>query len=156
MDFQQLHTLLQAERDAVGELADCLEQERQALAELDGPNLETLAAAKQRLLLQMEQLAGERIRLATAAGHDSEHMEAFLASADQDGQLIACWRELLETLRACQHQNRVNGSVIVLGQERLQTALGLLRGQASGPRSTTYQANGRTPTPLDPRALGTA
>lgn len=156
MDFQQVHTLLQAELDSVRQLATCLEQEQQALATLDGPALEAVAASKQQLLLRMEQQAGERTRLATEAGYGTDSMEAFMAASDRQGQLTACWAELLEALRTCQHQNRVNGGVIVLGREQLQTALGLLRGQQTGPRSTTYQANGRTPTPLDHRALGTA
>ncbi len=156
MDFQQVHTLLQAELDSVRQLATCLEQEQQALATLDGPALEAVAASKQQLLLRMEQQAGERTRLATEAGYGADTMEAFMAAADRQDQLTACWRELLEALRTCQHQNRVNGGVIVLGREQLQTALGLLRGQQTGPRSTTYQANGRTPTSLDHRALGTA
>ena len=156
MDFEQLHSLLQAERDAVRRLSRCLQQEHQALAELDGPALETVTRSKQQILQDMEQQAGERTRLATTAGYGSDTMEAFIASRDRQGQLAACWHELLEELRACQQQNRINGSVIELGRERLHATLGLLRGQASAPRATLYQANGRTPTSLDHRALGTA
>src|SRR5690606_20378476 len=114
----------------------CLQQEHQALAELDSPTLEAVTLSKQQILQAIEQWAGERARLATTAGFDSDAMEAFIASRDRQGQLAACWHELLEALRACQQQNRINGSVIELGRERLHAALGLLRGQASAPRAT--------------------
>lgn len=155
-DFQRLHTLLLAERESVRQLAACLEQELQALAELDGPSLEAVAATKQQLLIRMEQQAGERAALAQAAGYGQSAMQAFLEDIDHQGVLMACWQELLAALQTCQHQNRVNGGVIELGRQGLHTALGLLRGQEAGPRSTTYQSNGRTPTYLDHRALGTA
>lgn len=156
MMFEQLYTLLQKERDAVRQLSDCLEQERQALAELDTKALEAAAETKQRLLQTLEREAEERTRLATQAGYDHASMEAYLASVDRQGQLQNGWQDLLDGLRACQHQNRVNGGVIELGRERLHLALGLLRGQGTGPRANLYQANGRTPTSLDHRALGTA
>jgi flagellar biosynthesis/type III secretory pathway chaperone len=155
-DFQPLHALLLAERESVRLLAGCLKQERQALAELDGPALEAIAGIKQQLLQRMERQARERVVLAEAAGHDGETMEGFIEAADREGVLADCWQGLLADLRTCRHQNRVNGGVIELGRQGLHTALGLLRGQQAVPRSTTYQANGRTPTPLDHRALGTA
>lgn len=155
-DFQHLHALLLEEQASVQQLAACLEQERQALAELDGPALETLADTKRQLLERMERQARERMALAAAAGYDRETMQAFIEAADRQGVLRDCWLALLTGLQACQHLNRVNGGVIELGRQGLHTALGLLRGQQAGVRTTTYQANGRTPTPLDHRALGTA
>ena len=154
--YPVLYALLQAERESVRQLAACLEQERQALSELDGPTLEAVAGTKQQLLQGMEQQARERTALASATGYDRESMQDFIEAVDQQGELITCWQELLAELQACHHQNRVNGGIIELGRQGLHTALGLLRGQQAGPRATTYQANGRTPTPLDNRALGTA
>ena len=156
MDFQQLLSMLQAERDTLRQLIHCLEREHQALAELDGPGLEALAGDKRQLLLQLEKMSSERGRLLSAAGHDPDAMETLIDALDRQGRLSACWRQLLEDLHACQHQNRVNGGIIELGRERLQLTLGLLRGQDGGMHATLYQANGRTPTHLDHRALGTA
>jgi flagellar biosynthesis/type III secretory pathway chaperone len=155
-DFQRLHQLLQAEGEAARQLAACLEQEQQALTELDAATLETVVGTKTQLLQQMEQHATERLRLASAAGYDHASMAAFLAAVDPQDQLGADWQALLAALETCQHRNRVNGGIIELGRQRLHMTLALLRGQPSGPRANLYQANGRSPAQLDHRALGTA
>ncbi len=155
--FSHLNQLLQAERDAVRQLADCLAQERSALATMDSPLLEDTVQHKQQLLQALEQYAGERARLAGMAGYgaDSGPMQQYLSWADRDGTLLRHWSELLERLRDCQQHNRVNGGAIELGRQQVKMILGMLRGQHQD-IDNTYQANGRTPSGLAHRILGSA
>ena len=152
-----LHTLLQQELTCTQALFTCLEQERDALTQMDSAQLEALASEKETMLQSLEKLSRERTELAQTAGYgqQQEQVQAFLQAVDPAGKLNQLWLQQITLLQQCQHQNRINGSAIELGRQQLYQILGLLRGQEPT-QGTTYQADGQKPNQLGNRSLGSA
>lgn len=129
-----LARLLQEQLDAAGRLNTLLEQEQNALTQVDPATVETLAAEKQQLLERLEDRERQRLELLASAGYapGNPGMTAFLRANDPDGVLGAKWDRLLSEVRRCRDQNRCNGGILEMTRVRLQHALDILRGQLPG------------------------
>lgn len=155
---RQLNELLQAEQRCLASLATSLRHERESLVSMDGAQLEASALAKYQQVQELDGLAVQRTALAGAAGFDTDSsgMEDYIRWVDGQGEPRSqtCWRQLLALLAQCQRQNQINGGAIELSRHRLQTALGLLRGQPV--IKNAYRPDGRSGATLDHRNLGSA
>lgn len=143
----RLNELLRAEYTCAGQLQSVLRAEADALLMRDLDGLERLVGEKHRLMQQFEQLDADKQRLLGEFGHgtDPTGIEACIAWCDDTGQLLRGWKSLLERVRACQQQNRVNGVTLESSRRHAQHVLGILRGQA--PLPDLYSPAGTTTQP---------
>ena len=138
-DLQQcrlrLNELLRAEYECAGRLQSVLLTEAEALEGRDLDALEQLVGEKHQLMQRFEQLDSDKLRLLQSQGYDGDQagIEACIAWCDETGQLLRGWRSLMERLRNCQQQNRVNGITLDASRRHAQHALNLLRGESSLP-----------------------
>lgn len=117
---------LQAESASAQALLACLEEEHAALRQPGPELLEAVVRRKIELLQEMTQYAIERSELLAAAGFSSEGaaIDAFIQQ--QAPAAEQPWRELLATTARLEQQNRINGAMIQLSQQRTQMALDLI------------------------------
>lgn len=99
---------------AAQDMVHHLELERAALLTGDTDSLTQAGQAKQRLMVSLEQLDGERQQLVPLAPPSSA--------------LDACWRVVLDHLRTCHEFNRRNGTLVNQRLRQVQQVLGLLKG----------------------------
>lgn len=144
---QRLNELLRAEYACAGQLHAVLQAETEALLARNLDGLERLVGEKQRLTQQLEGLSTDLLRLLAEYGHgdDPSGIEACIAWCDDTGQLLRGWKSVLERVRNCQQQNRVNGVTLESSRRHAQHMLGILRGQA--PLPDLYSAAGTTAQP---------
>jgi flagellar biosynthesis/type III secretory pathway chaperone len=128
----QLHDLLHAEFDCAGQLHTVLAAEAEALANRDVDSLERLVGDKHGLMQTFETLEHRKRLILEQAGFGNaeQGVEDFIDWCDENGQLKHGWRLLLERVRRCQHQNRINGATLDSSRRHAQQALAVLRGQA--------------------------
>lgn len=140
----RLNELLRAQYTCAGQLQSVLQAETEALLTRNLDELEHLIGEKQRLTQQLEHLAADQQRLLGEYGHggDPAGIEACIAWCDDTGLLLRGWKALLERIRNCQQQNRVNGVALESSRRHAQHVLGILRGQA--PLPDLYSAAGTT------------
>ena len=127
----QLHELLRAEFDCAGRLHAVLAAEADALVNRDVDTLERLVGDKQGLMQTFEdlELRKQQILEQTGFGGTEQHVEACIDWCDDSGQLKRGWHLLMERIRRCQHQNRINGATLDSSRRHAQQALAILRGQ---------------------------
>lgn len=139
---EELNELLRAEYVCAGRLDALLGIEAAALQGRDIDAIEELAGRKQALMQEFESLESRRQTLLERAGFGGTQpdVEACIAWCDGSGKLARGWRQLLERIRGCQHQNRCNGAILDSSRRHAQQALALLRGQP--PQTDLYNPNG--------------
>ncbi|MHB1240787.1 MAG: flagella synthesis protein FlgN [Gammaproteobacteria bacterium] len=132
--YGALARLLQEQLEAASRLNALLDQEQNALTQVDPTTVETLTVDKQQHLEQLEDWERRRLQLLASAGYapGNPGMTAFLHANDPDGVLSAKWEELLTLVRACRDRNRRNGGILEMSRIRIQQALDILRGQLPG------------------------
>jgi len=141
---------LSTQAELAQRLLDLLKSEYQALAHLDGESLHNSLTEKQQLVDALETLHQEFQDIATTLGcpvRDKAGMERLvgLCSPQQTTELHDAWHRLSDALMACQRQNEINGTVIVLGHQSMQNVLAALQGLPSG--SLLYDTQGHTRIP---------
>ncbi len=119
-------TKLRTELASTEELLDCLKQEQAALQQTKSDQLETITQQKIALLQTMTQHAIERAELLSDHGlqDNKKSIEDFIHTHAPTA--VGVWKALLETTRQLEVQNRLNGGLIQLGQQRTQMALDIL------------------------------
>lgn len=142
--LHQLHDLLRAEFDCAGRLQSALLVEADALLARDVDALERAVGEKHQLMQRLEQLDADKQRLLTSHGYGSDPagVEACIAWCDASGHLLRGWHMLLERVRHCQQQNRVNGVTLESSRRHAQQVLNILRGQS--PLPDLYKPTGMT------------
>lgn len=142
--LQQLSSLLQSELKHSAQLAQLLEQEREALKAADLVKMNLLTQQKQPHVVQLEQLGRQREQLLKAAGFPSgkSGLEAFIANYPE--QETVAVRQLLsklrEAARICRDHNQINGGIVNVNRQHLVRALSILRGR--DPETGAYGPGG--------------
>ena len=111
--------------DCARQLLGLLGREKDALDARATNAVIDLAAEKEHLAARLEEL-GSKQRALSSGG---------------DVTSVTRWEELRELLRACRHQNVVNGSVIELSRRFTEQLLGMIHGTSSD--EALYGPNGR-------------
>lgn len=145
----RLNELLRAEFDCAGRLQSTLLAEAEALLARDADALEHAVGEKHRLMQRLEQLDADKRQLLESHGfgNDPAGVEACIAWCDDTGHLLRGWNSLLERVRHCQQQNRVNGVTLESSRRHAQHVLNILRGQSPPPE--LYNPTGMTAHPGD-------
>lgn len=127
----QMHDLLRAEFDCAGQLHAVLAAEAEALANRDVDTLERLIGDKQGLMQTFDalELRKRQVLEQTGFGGTEPDVVACIDWCDDTGQLKRGWHLLLERIRRCQQQNRINGATLDSSRRYAQQALAILRGQ---------------------------
>jgi flagellar biosynthesis protein FlgN len=142
--LQQLSSLLQSELQHSVQLAQLLEQEREALKAADLAKINLLTEQKQPHVVQLEQLGRQREQLLKAAGFPGgkSGLEAFIANHPE--QEAAPVRQLMgklrEVARICRDSNQINGGIVNVNRQHLVRALSILRGR--DPETGAYGPGG--------------
>lgn len=146
--FQQFHSLLQTEQDA--------------LVTGNTDSLIGLAQQKNQKVIELTQLADQRNTYLTPRAGSTQQigMEAWLASFDPADQQGAgkIWRELIELARTAKMLNQLNGQLIQTRLANNQQALAVLL-SANVTSSNLYGKDGQayaTPPTAGGRPLGKA
>ncbi len=121
----QTALLVEHQIDCARQLLGLLSREKDALDTRATNAVIDLAAEKERLAARLEELGSQRRAL----------------SSGGDVTSGTRWEELRDLLRACRHQNVVNGSVIELSRRFTEQLLGMIRGTSS--QETLYGPEGR-------------
>jgi flagella synthesis protein FlgN len=125
-------------RQAVEQFAKALEDERQALDARDSDALDQAGSRKQAVLLQLEQLDGERRQLRDARAAPSPTAET-------------AWAGVVQALQRCQLLNQRNGSVVHQRLSQVRQALAVLTGHAN--QSELYGRSGELQASLRSKVL---
>ena len=135
---------LQAELAGYRSLLDVLCREQDALRRADADALPALAAAKQREVQALANLASARADVLAAAGLGVTRVaaEAILVEGGADAVAVsAAWAELEALVGEAQRTNAVNGVLIDAQQSYFSRALAALSGAVG--RDAVYGADGR-------------
>ncbi len=142
--MQQLSSILQSELNHSSQLAQLLQQEREALKAADLDKIHLLTQQKHPHVVQLEQLGRQRDQLLKAAGFPGgkSGLEAFIANhpsqeAEPVLQLLASLRE---AAKACRDHNQINGGIVNVNRQYLVRALSILRGR--DPETGAYGPGG--------------
>ena len=148
--LQDLAAILEKEERCHGELADCLRQERRAVASRSLEALGSVSARKETLMLQLKVLQESRLQaVARLAAHAGLEGEGNVPLSTLAARIGGAWGEALERQRrrleaAAQEVRRLNLENLELMERSLfyvQESLHFLtQFQAQG---TTYSATGR-------------
>lgn len=153
---QQLRGLLEQQRDASRKLLQILIQEHAILSGNDLQELETILAAKQQHMAQLEALSQEYLELTRRLSPDHKGgIAASLRHCDPQGAwgLESLWRDVEDLLSQCRDKNNTNGKIIALSHRHIQQALAILRnGEPGG--EPCYNPTGNRPSVANSRTLG--
>lgn len=142
--LQQLSSILQSELNHSSQLAQLLQQERDALKAADLQQVNHLTRQKQPHLVQLEQLGRQREQLLKAAGFPGgkSGLQAFIANhAPQEAEpVMALLAKLREAAKTCRDNNQINGGIVNVNRQHLVRALTILRGR--DPESGAYGPGG--------------
>ncbi len=131
--FQQLLTVLQAEHNSAQQLLAILNKERQLLISSESDEILQMAALKQTLLAELEQLARQQEIILQTEGFSAgkSGLEAFIANQTPNNaqQLNNVLDELRATANQCRDNNQINGGIVNVNRQYLHRALSLLRGR---------------------------
>ena len=147
---QRLRDILQQQRDTAQRLSQILAREHEAISGNKLQELETILAAKQQCMAELEAASQEFIALAQGQSPDRKtDMTATLRRIDPQGTvgLVVLWRQVEKLLSQCRHSNTVNGKIININQRHIQQALSILRSGELGTESC-YSPTGAHPAGL--------
>jgi len=137
--LQQLHSILKAEHDTASQLLAILKGERDSLTGSDSEVMNDMAAKKQPLVVNLEQLGRQREAVLQAAGFSSgkDGLEAFIENqSERDSQgLYKLLSALKVVAKACRENNQINGGIVNVNRQYLQKAMSILRGRDVNPSS---------------------
>ena len=153
---QEIRSILQQQSDIADKLLGILTREFTALGGKDLQGFETILAAKQQSMEQLEELS--RDILAMTRQHTTgkkDDIAKFLRHVDPQGTwgLEALWEQVDTLLHQCRQKNSTNGKIISLNHRHIQQALEILRhgGQAS---QACYGPTGAGQSAVSSRILG--
>jgi flagellar biosynthesis/type III secretory pathway chaperone len=135
---------LQAELAGYRSLLDVLHREQDALRRADADALPALAAAKQREVQALADLAAARAQVLAAAGLAPTRAAAeavLIEGGSLPEVVVAAWSELERLVLEARRVNATNGVLIDAQQSYFSRALAALAGAAG--RDTVYGADGR-------------
>jgi flagella synthesis protein FlgN len=153
---QQLRSLLHEQRDYAHQLSQILAQEHEAISGNNLQDLETILAAKQQCMAQLESGSQDFLRLVHGQSPSNKlDMTATLRHYDPQGAmgLVSLWQQVEKLLSQCQRNNSINGKIINLNQRHIQQALTILRNGELGSESC-YSPTGARPSVTSSRTLG--
>jgi len=131
--FQQLLTVLRAEQNSAQQLLAILTKERDFLISAESDEILQMAASKQTLLSELEQLARQQEVILQTEGFSTgkDGLEAFIANqvSDNAHQLNEAVEGLRATASQCRDNNQINGGIVNVNRQYLHKALSLLRGR---------------------------
>ncbi|MBM3202401.1 flagellar protein FlgN [Candidatus Woesearchaeota archaeon] len=113
-------------------LSGLLEEESSALRSRDVDNLHAVAARKQDLADNLNELTVRQKSLLHATGFsvDAAGMESLLRqTADEAG--LQVWQETLRMTTECKYRNEVNGAYLALLERYVESALDVMTGSPS-------------------------
>jgi len=144
----------QNELSALSRFIEVLQQEQSALTKADLNQLITVSQEKNKLAEQLNQLGRDRIATLASlgVGGDTASVENWLKT--QPADVKTAWITLLESAKAAQHLNQINGKLIETQLQHTQQALNALSSAAN--QSAVYGADGQTRgiQPASQRTLG--
>jgi len=148
---ERMRTLLQAQCETASRLSKLLEQEKAALIGNNLQEMETIFAAKQQYMADIESISQQYL----SSLPNKSALIAALHRLDPQGKhrLEPLWQQAEKLLKQCRERNLVNGKIINLSQHRIQLALSILRGSESG-AGLCYNPKGDRPAVVTPRTLG--
>ncbi len=142
--LQQLRSILLAERDTASALLALLKSEREPLTSSDSEVMTKISAQKQPLLVQLEQLARQRVVVLNSEGFsaDKDGLEAFIENQTEPAanELKVILKSLKLAAKGCKENNQINGSIVNVNRQYLQKAMSILRGRDVN--STAYGPGG--------------
>lgn len=157
--YNRLRELMGQEFSCLDGLQEILAQEYEYLKTREAEMLESLAKAKQQLIVQLEQYSIEKTQLLEQAGAtaDKAGLENLLSAMDERlrGEVLDAWEQLREKLLECQQQNQLNGMIIEGKQRNAYQTLALLTGRQIQ-QNKLYNQKGASETTLDARTLAEA
>jgi flagella synthesis protein FlgN len=131
--FQQLLTVLRAEYNSAQQLLAILNKERHLLISSESDEILKMAALKQTLLSELEQLARQQETILHTEGFSAgkDGLEAFIANQIPNNaqQLNETVEALRTTANQCRDNNQINGGIVNVNRQYLHRALSLLRGR---------------------------
>lgn len=135
-------SVFQHELSALSRFIEVLQQEQSALTKADLNQLITASQEKNKLAEQLNQLGRDRIAALAKLGvnGDTASVENWLKN--QPADVRSAWNALLESAKAAQHLNQVNGKLIETQLQHTQQALNALSSAAN--QSAVYGADGQT------------
>ena len=152
---QQFHSLLQQQRYTSHKLLEILDQEHTALSGNDLQGIETILAAKERCMSQLERLSREFLEMTPHFPGQKNAMAAYLRSIDPQGAwgLEPLWQQIEKLLSQCRQKNNINGKIISLCRRHVQQALSILLQGGQGSEAC-YSPTGVSQSAASSRILG--
>ena len=142
--FQQLRSVLLAERETASALLVILKGERKSLTRSNTEIMSKAAAQKQPLLVKLEKLARQREAVLRSEGFSSDKngIESFIENqtAPEALELSSILKSLKIAANSCRENNQINGSIVNVNRQYLQKAMSILRGRDAN--STAYGPGG--------------
>ena len=133
--LSDLPALLRTELELAQQLEETLDRERAAIAAGTAEALEGVLGDKNRLIVRLTHLGGERDAALLRAGcsTDSEGVRTLLLQQAGDDELLDLWTAVTEAGRRCREKNRANGGLVEVSLHAVRQALGVLRGADETP-----------------------
>lgn len=142
MDINSLRQMIEQDKNALKELADCLIKERECLEQRQLEPMQTLIERKIHLIDQISQQVKFRAQVLAKLNlpQTAEGWSQFLNRHPLTKPLITEWQAVVTCYEECQELNQVNGKLISRSQKTFGHILNLIRGQVAAP--SLYGANG--------------
>ncbi len=134
------------------QLAALLESERVALVTRDAHGLENLSEQKRHSVARLETQEIRRKALMQRHGYgtDIQDISDSLRTCDaHDGPKLK-WEQLIRLLNDCQHNNRINGSILNASRQSVESAIHILQGENSD--TSLYNPSGQQTSSLHSRS----
>ncbi len=140
--MSNVHAIFRDELAALGRFIEILQQEQAALVKADAEQLTAISQEKSAQAEALMALGRQRIDALAHIGiaSDAASVEAWIIG--QPREVRAAWQALVESARAAQHLNQVNGTLVETQLQQTQRALQTLT-NAANPTSV-YGADGQT------------
>ncbi len=144
--YQTIDALLDKEYQVSESLFDLLQQEHQALEQLNVNNLPFITQQKSQQIKLLDELAAEREKVMRQippeqGGGINPDLEKYLALRADRSQW---WQDFRTLLQNCQRQNTVNGRIIHLSQQSIERSLNIIRSQSN--QANVYDTKGNQQT----------
>jgi flagellar biosynthesis protein FlgN len=142
MDINSLRQMIEQDKTALHELADCLIKERDCLEKRQLAPMQSLIERKIQLIEQISQQVKFRAQVLSKLNlpQTAEGWSQFLNRHPLTKPLEAEWQTVVACYEECQALNQVNGKLISRSEKTFGHILNLIRGQVAAP--SLYGANG--------------
>jgi flagellar biosynthesis/type III secretory pathway chaperone len=141
--FKRFKQSLNLEIQQVDTLLQLLKRESNTLPN-DAETLLTISTEKDKLIQSLNDANQQRQSIIQKLGFnaDLQGVERCFRACDQQGQLIAIWKEFLTKAKACRKLNQLNGSTLDSSLRVVKQALSLLYGEKIN--ESTYDEKGHS------------